>query len=300
MLHAIFGRLGVGVVRLAGHLGAILLLQKLRQVAVVVALHLVVEHLALVRRGVHDEVVVQDGEDLLADARELVLHLGPVRLDLPGVGLVALRALLVLDGTKDAPGRAAGADHVLVADAEQVTLLDLRGGGWGVETPSACFLREASLARRGKKGAPGGGDRSGRDETIAPVGLKRRDHDDLTHETTAEGSKPAEISRIPPSSARPRRASPPRLRAEIVAGIVTPNEPRVVALTESSTESSLQRAFMDSTISVKIKDERSSGLRDVRSRRRDGSTARKGGSRKGGIPKTPRRQKQPGKSRSPS
>ena len=135
-----FGRLGVGVVRLARHLGAILLLQKLREVAVVVALHLVVEHLALVRRGVHDEVVVQDGEDLLADARELVLHLGPVRLDLPRVGLVALRALLVLDGTQDAPGRAAGADHVLVADAEQVTLLDLRGGGWGVETPSACFF----------------------------------------------------------------------------------------------------------------------------------------------------------------
>ena len=121
------------------------------------------------------------------------------------------------------------------------------------------------------------------------MGLKRRDHDDLTHETTAEGSKPAEISRIPPSSARPRRLAPPTLkRAGIVAGIVTPNEPRVVVLTESSPESSLQRAFMDSTISVKITDERSSGLRDVRSSRWDGSTARKGGSRKGGIPKKAR------------
>jgi hypothetical protein len=45
---------------------------------------------------------------------------------------------------------------------------------------------------------------------------------------------------------------------------------------------------MDSTISVKITDERSSGLRDVRSSRWDGSTARKGGSRKGGIPKKAR------------
>ena len=56
-----FGSFGVGVICLARHLGAILLLQELREVAVVVALHLEVEHLALVRRGVHDEVVVQDG-----------------------------------------------------------------------------------------------------------------------------------------------------------------------------------------------------------------------------------------------
>mmetsp|Transcript_25836 Transcript_25836/g.65743 ORF Transcript_25836/g.65743 Transcript_25836/m.65743 type:complete len:259 (-) Transcript_25836:40-816(-) len=97
---------------------------ELGEVAPVVSLHLVVEHLGLAsgRRG--DEVAVEDGEDVVTDARELVLDLLAVLLDLGDVLLVALVLLLLLDAGDDARRRTAGADDVLVGDREEVTLLN--------------------------------------------------------------------------------------------------------------------------------------------------------------------------------
>mmetsp|Transcript_54807 Transcript_54807/g.174130 ORF Transcript_54807/g.174130 Transcript_54807/m.174130 type:complete len:266 (+) Transcript_54807:336-1133(+) len=117
-----------GLVGEEGGLGLLLAVRvglELGQVAVVVALHLEVEHLGLARGGVRHEGRVQEGEDAGADLGELGLNLCAVLLDKLDVLVVALGLLLLLDGGDDAPGRAAGADHVLVGDGEEVALLDV-------------------------------------------------------------------------------------------------------------------------------------------------------------------------------
>ena len=134
-----------------------------------------------------------------------VPYLGAVLLDQIDVLVVALGLLLLLNGGDDAPGRAAGADHVLVADAEQVTLLDLLGVAQRESGGRVSLVFEASSARRGCETGRrvDGRDRGARERWIVPPGLKARDRGDLTHEATADGQKPAELSR-PPASRAPQ------------------------------------------------------------------------------------------------
>jgi hypothetical protein len=94
--------------------------------------HLVVEDLGLSGLGGGDQVLVQDGEDVLTDLGELGLDLLPVSLDHRNLGLVALGLLLLLDGGDDSPRSTTSTDDVLVSDGKEVSLLNgelLVGGG---------------------------------------------------------------------------------------------------------------------------------------------------------------------------
>ncbi len=83
-----------------------------------------VEDLGLARRGVGDQRLVEDVENILADLLELGLDLAAVLLDGADVLVAALGLLLLLDGGDDAPRGAAGADHVLVGHREEVALVN--------------------------------------------------------------------------------------------------------------------------------------------------------------------------------
>ena len=83
-----------------------------------------VEHLGLASGSGRDKVLVEDGEDILADLGELALDLLAVLLDEPDLGRVALGLLLLLDRGYDSPRRTASTDDVLVSDREKVPLLD--------------------------------------------------------------------------------------------------------------------------------------------------------------------------------
>ena len=61
-----------------------------------------------------------------------------------------------------------------------------------------------------KRGAVLTGDRDARERWIVPPGLKARDRGDLTHEATADGQKPAELSRIRASRAPPAPDDTPK------------------------------------------------------------------------------------------
>ena len=86
--------------------------------------HLVVEDLGLAGGSVGDKALVQDVKDILADLLELGLDLVAVLLDGGDVLVGALGLLLLLDGGNDAPRGTAGADDVLVGNAEEVALID--------------------------------------------------------------------------------------------------------------------------------------------------------------------------------
>lgn len=83
-----------------------------------------VEDLGLASGGVGDEELVENVEDILADALKLQLDLGAVVLDGGNVLLGALGLLLLLDRGDDAPRGTAGTDDVLVGNAEEVALVD--------------------------------------------------------------------------------------------------------------------------------------------------------------------------------
>ena len=106
---------------------------KLREVPVVIALHLEVEDVGLAGGGGGDEVGVEEVEDAGADLGELGLDLGSVVPDEGDVVVVLAPLLLLLDGGDDAPRGAEGPDDVLVRHGEQVALLhrELGGGGGG-------------------------------------------------------------------------------------------------------------------------------------------------------------------------
>lgn len=113
------------LVRLVSLLARLLVLfpsHALRQIAVVVALHLEVKDLGLGRVGLGDQVLVEEPVHVVAD----FLNLG---LDLDFVGteeveeLGALGLFLLLDGRDGPPRGSARSDPVLVSDAEQVALL---------------------------------------------------------------------------------------------------------------------------------------------------------------------------------
>ena len=86
--------------------------------------HLVVKNLGLAAGGLRDQVLVENIEDVLADSLELLLDLDAVVADRTHVLLGALGLLLLLDGGDDSPRGPAGADDVLVGDAEEVALVD--------------------------------------------------------------------------------------------------------------------------------------------------------------------------------
>ena len=107
---------------------------KLSQVPMVIPLHLQIKHLRVPRRCGGDQPRVQQLQYPLADPRELRLDLPPVIADRRHVVVVAAALLLLLDRRYDAPRGAPRADHVLVSDGEEVTLLDgelvaVDGGG---------------------------------------------------------------------------------------------------------------------------------------------------------------------------
>lgn len=95
-----------------GHLG---------QVSEIVALHLQVEDLALSIARLLDEILVQQGQHVLADPIQLPLHLLPIlihqlRFVIPLFGFV-------LDAGDDPPRRALAPHHVLVGNGQEVALL---------------------------------------------------------------------------------------------------------------------------------------------------------------------------------
>mmetsp|Transcript_10739 Transcript_10739/g.24196 ORF Transcript_10739/g.24196 Transcript_10739/m.24196 type:complete len:282 (+) Transcript_10739:135-980(+) len=102
---------------------------ELRQVAVVITLHLQVEHLALAAARAADEVVVQQLEDAAAYILELLLDLPAVRLDPFLVFGVSLGLFLLFYGRDNTPRGAARSDDVFVCHGQQVAFLDgeLRG-----------------------------------------------------------------------------------------------------------------------------------------------------------------------------
>lgn len=83
-----------------------------------------VEDLGLSRLGLGDERIVEDVEDVLADLFKLELDLLTVVTDSANVLLRALGLLLLLDRGDDAPGRASGADNVLVGHGKEVALVN--------------------------------------------------------------------------------------------------------------------------------------------------------------------------------
>lgn len=86
--------------------------------------HFVVEDLGLARLGRRNKVLVEDFENILADLGELGLNLLSVFLDESDLGRVALRLLLLLNGSDYSPRGTAGANDVLVGNGQEVALLD--------------------------------------------------------------------------------------------------------------------------------------------------------------------------------
>mmetsp|Transcript_43200 Transcript_43200/g.102919 ORF Transcript_43200/g.102919 Transcript_43200/m.102919 type:complete len:270 (-) Transcript_43200:51-860(-) len=96
---------------------------ELSDVPVVVRLHLLVEDLGLTAAGFGNELVIQEGQDGVADRLQLLLHLLAVLLGITGVFVVALGSLLLHHAGDDAPCSTARAHGVLVGHRQQVALL---------------------------------------------------------------------------------------------------------------------------------------------------------------------------------
>ena len=101
-----------------GGLPGIALLE-LGEVAMVVALHLIVENLCLLGGGIGDEALLDDAEDVVADIAELVFDLDLVILDDGHFVGVAL----LLDGGHHSPTCPSRSNDVLVGDREEISLL---------------------------------------------------------------------------------------------------------------------------------------------------------------------------------
>ncbi|GER34467.1 D-lactate dehydrogenase, partial [Striga asiatica] len=95
---------------------------ELRQIAVVVALHLQVEDLGISTGCRSDELRVEEVENAVADGGELGLDLGSVAFDGRDVSVVAAALLLLLNGGDYPPGGAAGADDVSLLHGQLVAV----------------------------------------------------------------------------------------------------------------------------------------------------------------------------------
>ena len=83
-----------------------------------------VEYLGLASLGLGNEGLVQNVEDIPADALEFLLDLQAVVTDDGNVLLRTLGLLLLLDGGDDTPRGTAGADNILVRNGQKVTFID--------------------------------------------------------------------------------------------------------------------------------------------------------------------------------
>lgn len=90
-----------------------------------------VEDLGLARLSGRDQVLVKHAEDIVANLGKLALDLLAVLLDEGDLGGVALRLLLLLDRSDDAPRSTAGADDVLVSDRQEIPLLNRQVAAFG-------------------------------------------------------------------------------------------------------------------------------------------------------------------------
>lgn len=105
--------------------------------------HLVVEDLALAGLGLGDQALIEDVQHIQADILELSLDLLAVLADDADVLVRALGLLLLLDARDDAPGSTTCADHVLVRDREEVTLVH---GELAAQLFNVCQYRPATRA----------------------------------------------------------------------------------------------------------------------------------------------------------
>ena len=96
---------------------------ELRQIPVIVPLHLQVEHLGLPAGRRRDQVLVQKAQDAIADILQLLLDHLSVLLNPRNMLLVPFGLLFLLDARDDPPRCATRPDDVLVCHAQQVALL---------------------------------------------------------------------------------------------------------------------------------------------------------------------------------
>ena len=97
---------------------------ELSEVSVVVALHLVVEDLGLAGFSLGDKGLIENIEDILADLLKLGFNLLTVVADGADVLIRALGLFLLLNGGDDSPGSTSCANHILVCDGKEVSLVD--------------------------------------------------------------------------------------------------------------------------------------------------------------------------------
>lgn len=83
-----------------------------------------VKDLGLASLGGRNEVLVQNGEDVLADLGQLGLNLLAVLLDKADLGRVALGLLLLLNRGDNSPRSASSTNDILVSDGQKVPLLN--------------------------------------------------------------------------------------------------------------------------------------------------------------------------------
>ena len=83
-----------------------------------------VEDLRFTRLGFWDQRFVQNVEDVLADLLEFSLDLLTILLDSRNMLVGTLGLFLLFDRGDDAPGSTSCANHVLVSNTEEVSLVD--------------------------------------------------------------------------------------------------------------------------------------------------------------------------------
>merc|ERR1719424_1901442 len=96
----------------------------LRNVPVVVGLHLLVEDLGLAGAGLGNRIAIQESQDCVANFVELCFHFAAILLREFSVLFVPLGFLLLLHTGDDAPSCAAAAHGILVGHRQEVALFD--------------------------------------------------------------------------------------------------------------------------------------------------------------------------------
>ncbi len=96
---------------------------KLREVSVIVPLHLQVENSGFPCGGGRNKMSIKNLQNTVTDSAQLLFHLGPVVFDDRDVFLVALALLLLFNGGNNPPRGPPRSNHVLVRHRQQVPLL---------------------------------------------------------------------------------------------------------------------------------------------------------------------------------
>merc|ERR1719443_1344959 len=98
----------------------------LRNVAVVIGLHLLVEDLRLSSASFWDEKLIKEVQDLFTNAIELTLHCFAILLRMIHILIIAFAFFLLLNAADDAPSCTATSHSVLVGHGQEVALLDAK------------------------------------------------------------------------------------------------------------------------------------------------------------------------------